>query len=216
MPGHLSGGQEQRVSLARALAANPRILLLDEPFNSLDSRLKEDMYDLVGQIRSRLEPTIVLVTHDRREASVLADTIAVLSDGAILQHGPVPQLHYQPVSRTVNRIMGGLNELPGVVTDGFHSSALGRVRVQQGQPDGPATLLIRQEAIRISPQIAGATSGTVTVMRSMGANVLVRVRVESAGDSGSIAVEMAGAPALRIGERVGVTLPDAQGWAVTA
>ena len=216
MPGQLSGGQEQRVSLARALARTPRILLLDEPFSSLDFRLREDMYALLENIRSQLEPTIVLVTHDRREASVLADTIAVLDEGRILQHGLVPQLHYQPVSRAVNRIMGGLNELPGVITDGFHSSALGRVRVQQGVPDGPAILLIRQEAIRISSETAGAASGTVTAVRSMGAHVLVQVRVESARGSGSIAVEMAGALAVGTGDRVGVTLPDSQGWAVTA
>lgn len=229
MPGQLSGGQEQRVSLARALAAQPRILLLDEPFSSLDSRLTDDMYELVGKIRAELEPTIVLVTHDRREASVLADTIAVLDEGTILQHGPVPELHYQPATRAVNRILGGLNELPGHVAGGFHTSVLGRVRVQPGVPDGPAVLVVRQEALRLIQNDDGGTSpvdeipaaGVVTEVKSMGAHALVRVRVESAHESGttaveSIAVELAGAPALRAGDRVGVSLARGQGWVVRA
>jgi putative spermidine/putrescine transport system ATP-binding protein len=219
MPSQLSGGQEQRVSLARALARNPRILLLDEPFSSLDFRLREDMYALLGKIRSQLEPTIVLVTHDRREASVLADTIAVLDEGRILQHGPVAQVHYEPATRSVNRILGGLNEIPGTVTAGYHQSALGRTPVQQEAPDGPGLLVIRQEALRLVPAGGGPAQGTVTEVKSMGAHALVRVRMGSAGDDGdvgsdSIAVEVVGTPALRPGDQTGVGLHGTGGWVV--
>lgn len=234
MPGELSGGQEQRVSLARALAANPRILLLDEPFSSLDSRLRDDMYELMGKIRAELEPTIVLVTHDRREASVLADSIAVLDGGTILQHGTVPELHYQPAGRAVNRIMGGLNEVPGTVAGGVHTSVLGRIRVQPGVPEGPALLVVRQEAVQLSlhrdPDDDGGTAagavdaigdgpaatGVVGDVKSMGAHLLVMVYLESADGSGaSVAVELAGAPSLRPGDRVAVSVPAGQGWVVT-
>ncbi|GAB3536317.1 ABC transporter ATP-binding protein [Arthrobacter tecti] len=224
MPGQLSGGQEQRVSLARALAANPRILLLDEPFSSLDSRLKDDMYELLDRIRSQLEPTIVLVTHDRREASVLADTIAVLDEGTILQHGPVSELHYRPAIRAVNRIMGGLNEVSGVVADGVHTSVLGRVQVQPGAADGPATLVVRQEAVRLTRAGASAVDGVVSAVKPLGAHALVTVRIhgddDDDGDGASvdggarIAVEMAGLTELRVGDPVGVCLPDGPGWVV--
>ena len=149
--GSLSGGQEQRVALARALARNPRILLLDEPFASLDVQLRHTMYDLIGDIRAQLAPTIVVVTHDRQEASILADTIAVLDDGRILQHGTVHQVHYQPATRTVNELLGGLNTVPGMVSDGHHHSVLGSLPVQTGATDGPSDLMIRQEALTLVP-----------------------------------------------------------------
>ncbi|MBG6226801.1 putative spermidine/putrescine transport system ATP-binding protein, partial [Arthrobacter sp. CAN_A2] len=149
--GKLSGGQEQRISLARALARNPRILLLDEPFASLDVQLREDMYELIQTIRAQLAPTIVLVTHDRQEASILADSIAVLEDGRILQHGTVHQLHYQPATQAVNRLLGGLNAIPGLVSDGRHHSVLGHLPVQDDAPDGPALLVVRQEALTLIP-----------------------------------------------------------------
>jgi putative spermidine/putrescine transport system ATP-binding protein len=215
-PGNLSGGQEQRVSLARALARNPRILLLDEPFSSLDSRLREDMHSLVEDIRTQLAPTIVLVTHDRREASVLADTIAVLDAGRILQHGPVAQLHYEPATTAVNRILGGLNEIPGRITDGHHVSALGAVKVQQGLADGPGILIIRQEALRLVPAGQGITDGTVTALKSMGAHTLIRVRVRSSSGvkPRTVTVEVVGAPALTVGATAGIHISGNAGWAV--
>ena len=82
----LSGGQQQRVALARALAAEPHVLLLDEPFSALDAALRDSMHQLLQHIREDLNPTIVLVTHDQREAAALADTIAVLQRGELLQH----------------------------------------------------------------------------------------------------------------------------------
>lgn len=212
-PGKLSGGQEQRVSLARALARNPRILLLDEPFNSLDSRLREDMYSLVEDIRTQLSPTIVLVTHDRREASALADTIAVLDDGRILQHGPVAQLHYEPATAAVNRILGGLNEIPGHVDDGHHVSALGTIKVQQQAADGAGLLLIRQEALSLVPAGQGIADGTITGLKSVGAHTLVRVEVQSSGLSQTVTVESVGSPALALGETAGIRISGNAGWA---
>lgn len=213
----LSGGQAQRVSLARALARAPRLLLLDEPFSSLDSQLREDMYGLVGEIRSQLGPTIVLVTHDRREASVLADTIAVLDSGRILQHGPVAELHYRPVSRAVSRILGGLNEVPGRTVRGHHHSALGRLRVQAGAADGPGHLLVRQEAVRLVPAGTGTADGTIVSLTSTGAHTLVRLHLGRPSRNGApqaLAAEIPGAPELRAGDRTGVLLPGAGAWVV--
>ncbi|WP_051477134.1 ABC transporter ATP-binding protein [Arthrobacter sp. Br18] len=213
--GRLSGGQEQRVALARALARNPRILLLDEPFSSLDSRLRENMYSLVEDIRSELAPTIVLVTHDRREASILADSIAVLDDGRILQHGPVAQLHYQPATLAVNRILGGLNAISGQVDGGIHHSVLGRVRVQPGMVDGPAFLVMRQEAVRILPAGEGTAVGNVAGLKSLGAHTLVRTEV--AGNDGlpeTLTVEVSGDPGVSVGQMIGLQPVNGSGWAV--
>ena len=183
--GRLSGGQEQRVALARALARNPRILLLDEPFSSLDSRLREDMYSLVDDIRAELAPTIVLVTHDRREASGLADSIAVLDGGRILQHGPVAQLHYQPATLAVNRILGGLNAIHGQVAGGIHHSVLGGVPVQKDIDEGSAFLLLRQESACLVPIGQGIADGTVIRAKSLGAHTLIRVALDGATTRGS-------------------------------
>lgn len=225
MPGELSGGQEQRVVLARALARQPRILLLDEPFSSLDLRLREDMYELLDSIREQLRPTIVLVTHDRREASVLADTIAVLDHGRILQHAPVAQIHHQPATPAVNRILGGLNEVPGVVRAGVHHSALGRIPVPEDTPEGPGLLMPRQESLQLAtpgdphstddgaPAIA---RGTVTQVRNSGAHSLVRVELETdpGQDPITVAVEVTGSPALRPGDAARVALGGVVGWVV--
>ncbi|WP_049822072.1 ABC transporter ATP-binding protein [Arthrobacter sp. H41] len=214
--GCLSGGQEQRVALARALARNPRILLLDEPFSSLDSRLRDDMYSLVEDIRAELAPTIVLVTHDRREASILADSIAVLDEGRILQHGPVAQLHYQPATLAVNRILGGLNALSGRVTGGIHQSVFGRVPVQPGMVDGPAFLVMRQEAIRIVVTGEGTAVGSVTGLKSLGAHTLVRTEVTGDhGPSGTLTIDVAGEPDVTMGQVVGLKPVNDSGWAVT-
>lgn len=213
----LSGGQAQRVSLARALARAPRLLLLDEPFSSLDSQLREEMYALVHEIRAQLGPTIVLVTHDRREASVLADTIAVLDSGRILQHGPVAELHYRPASRAVSRILGGLNEVPGRTVHGHHHSVLGRLEVQPGAADGPGHLLVRQEAVRLVPAGTGTADGTVVSLTSTGAHTLVRLHLGTRSPDGApqpLTAEVPGAPELRAGDRTGVLLPGPAAWVV--
>lgn len=213
----LSGGQEQRVSLARALAQQPRLLLMDEPFSSLDSRLREDMYQLVARIREQLEPTIVIVTHDRREASVLADSIAVLESGRILQHGPVPQLHYRPDSLAVSRILGGLNEIPGEVNGGIHSSALGRIKVQDTAKDGAAYLVIRQETLNLVRAGTGLFDASISSIKSMGAHTMATLTVEN-GNTGRAAVhlsaEVVGNPDLSIGDHIGVNVEKSAGWAV--
>ncbi|WP_051427168.1 ABC transporter ATP-binding protein [Arthrobacter sp. H20] len=215
-PGRLSGGQEQRVALARALARNPRILLLDEPFSSLDSRLREDMHLLVEDIRTELAPTIVLVTHDRREASALADSIAVLDNGRILQHGPVAQLHYQPATLAVNRILGGLNAVPGELIGDVHHSALGRIAVQPGLVNGPAFLTVRQEAIRIVAPGDGTATGCVTALKSLGAHTLVHIALSGeSGPSETLTVEVPGDPGVAVGRSIGLRPTDGCGWAVT-
>ncbi|WPU11086.1 ABC transporter ATP-binding protein [Pseudarthrobacter oxydans] len=116
----LSGGQQQRVAIARALGAGPAVLLLDEPFSALDPELRDTMRELLAQVREKLHPTILMVTHDRDEAAAVADHIALVSDGRLLQHSTVEAMYSRPASLQVSRLMGGTNEVPGTVRDGVH------------------------------------------------------------------------------------------------
>lgn len=161
----LSGGQEQRVALARALAARPRVLLLDEPFSALDPELRADMHTLLRQIRQQLNPTIVMVTHDRDEAAVVADRVALLSDGRLLQHDTVERLYTRPVSISVSRLMGGRIELHGEVRAGMHHSAIGSVASPGGETwaEGPGVLVVRHEAVHISTFEVAVPDGMVGV-----------------------------------------------------
>jgi putative spermidine/putrescine transport system ATP-binding protein len=207
--GTLSGGQEQRVALARALAARPDVLLLDEPFSALDSQARAQMHALVAALRATVEPTLVLVTHDRAEAAALADTVAVLLDGHIVQQAPPAELHARPATLAVHRLLGGRNVVPGTVVDGAHVSGLGRFDLPSGVsavPDGPATLVVRQEAVRVVDAADGTADvvGTVAAVRSLGASEAVRVDVRGIELEAHVAAGPSPRPA---GTRVGLVLP---------
>jgi ABC-type Fe3+/spermidine/putrescine transport system ATPase subunit len=105
-PDQLSGGERQRLALARALVAGPRILLLDEPLGALDRRLRDHMLELLRELQQRLRPTTVLVTHDYDEALALADQVAVLHAGRLLQTGAPDLVYHRPVSARVAKLCG--------------------------------------------------------------------------------------------------------------
>ena len=106
MPSTLSGGQMQRVALARALAAEPKLMLLDEPFSSLDENLREDMRDLVTDLHRKFGMTTIMVTHDRDEAFSMADRLAVMFEGHIIQTGTPAEVLSDPVDERVRRYFG--------------------------------------------------------------------------------------------------------------
>lgn len=205
----LSGGQEQRVAIARALAAASGVLLLDEPFSALDPALREDMHQLLEDIRRALSPTIILVTHDRDEAAAVADRITVLQGGELLQHDTVDRLYNRPASIRVARLMGGLNEIPGTVQGGVHVSRLGRVPVSSATPDGPGVLVIRHEAIEVSPCTdetvpSPGVTGRVSQVRRFGPRRMVSVTF---GDGIVLQAALPPGDAVRDGCRVALTLP---------
>lgn len=212
-PGTLSGGQEQRVALARALAARADVILLDEPFSALDPAVRAEMHTLLTELRAAVEPTILLVTHDRHEAAVLADTVAVLLDGRIAQHDTVSVLHAQPSSLAVNAFLGGRNVIPGHVSRGFHRSALGVLelpRVTAGE--SPAALVIRQESVRLTARgdSAADLTGTVVSAVDQGPRALVEVEIQGGPSETSISLivaEVGGWAAPHVGDAVGVVLP---------
>lgn len=224
----LSGGQEQRVSLARALAAEPAVLLLDEPFGALDTAVRASMYDLLEEIRAMLDPTIVLVTHDLTEAA-LADRVAVLEHGAVVQQGTVPQLHSEPANLHVARLLGGFAEVSGRVRDGVHRSAAGEVALPAAcrLADGLATLLVHRHSVTVHPRNGGSSAkalpGMITRVRSTGLrrSVTVALGPDPRHTSGGPQVEAevgeesaAGSGEWSVGQRVDIELHGPGVWAV--
>ena len=135
----LSGGQQQRVALARALAVEPQVLLMDEPLSNLDARLREEVRDEIKALSLKLGVTVFYVTHDQVEAMALADTVAVMSHGKILQAGPAQAVYDRPVDRRVGEFLGSMNELEGrVEADGRVVTDVGPLACGSLPPDGDA------------------------------------------------------------------------------
>lgn len=189
----ISGGQAQRIALARALAANPKLLLLDEPFAALDVDIRAEMQDLVSRLRRELRLSMILVTHDQREAGLLADHVALLQDGKILQQGNFSDLYRRPHSLQVFRAMGGTNEVHGYLKNGYFFSNLGKVNVNHlDNVEGAAVLIFRQETPAIrrvgelkSPGFGGKVINTRMIGFRQEINVEVngeRLRLETNSD----------------------------------
>jgi len=118
MPHQLSGGQQQRVALARALARSPKILLLDEPFSAIDAPTRQSLYKTLAELRKDLNIPILLVTHDLREADLLADRITVVDQGVGLQTAPPQVLFERPRNSRVAELVGISNMFEGIFTAG--------------------------------------------------------------------------------------------------
>jgi ABC-type Fe3+/spermidine/putrescine transport system ATPase subunit len=153
----LSGGQQQRVALARALAVEPKVLLMDEPLSNLDARLREEVRDEIRSLTKNLGITALYVTHDQVEAMALADRIAVMSKGKILQTGDARDLYDFPVNRSVGEFLGSMNEFEGVVQEGGQiETELGVVRcVVPAGSSKQVIVAIRPEDIVLSPGPSG-------------------------------------------------------------
>ena len=156
----LSGGQQQRVALARALAVEPKVLLMDEPLSNLDARLREEVRDEIRSLAKKLGITVLYVTHDQVEAMALADRIAVMSGGKVLQIGAAQELYHFPLSRSVAEFLGSMNEFEGAVqNDGCINSALGALRcaIPNGVV-GEVIVAIRPEDVSLSREPSGCAN----------------------------------------------------------
>jgi iron(III) transport system ATP-binding protein len=158
MPHHLSGGERQRVALARALANGPDILLLDEPFSSIDAELRASMRREVVSVIRQADATAILVTHDQDEALSIADRVAVLQHGTIVQFDEPAGLYRRPVNSEVARFIGQANLLFGRLEDGIVRSILGPIAVDLDStvPGGAAvSVLVRPEQITVTGESPG-------------------------------------------------------------
>lgn len=154
MPWELSGGQRQRVAIGRALAVEPRVLLMDEPFSSLDLSLRTAMGALIRKIRETFDISILLVTHDPREAMSFSDRMILLHEGRILQIGAPESLYRHPQSIQAAGMLGVWGVLPGYFQgDSFHW-ALGNLKAQRN-PIVPEGLYYRPEDLYLIPDAQG-------------------------------------------------------------
>jgi iron(III) transport system ATP-binding protein len=152
-PHQLSGGQQQRVALARALAPRPDVVLLDEPFSSLDAGLRASLRFDVMRILREQHATTVFVTHDQQEALSVADLAGIVTGGRIRQFATPEILYTRPADPGIARFLGDANIVPGTASAGSVDTPFGHLTLADGStpPAGPAVVLIRPEQISLQP-----------------------------------------------------------------
>lgn len=161
-PHMLSGGERQRIALARALAPKPQILLMDEPFSSLDSHLRDQVRQQTIDLLRRTGTTTVLVTHDPSEAMRIADRIGVLSSGRLAQFATPAEIYRRPCSPQMARAFGAVNMMEAAVVDGALRTPLGDFRAPLSAEPGPAIVCIRPQHVGLyahGPGVRGVVTG---------------------------------------------------------
>ena len=175
LPHELSGGEQQRIALARALAPGPRIVLLDEPFSSLDAALRNETRAAVADALAEAGATALLVTHDQAEALSLGRKVAVLRRGRMAQIAEPELLYRRPIDAELARFLGEANLLPGVAQGDKVDCALGRLRLAYGMPNGPVEVMIRPEQIRLVNQGSNTVEATVRTVTFYGPDGIVNL-----------------------------------------
>jgi iron(III) transport system ATP-binding protein len=180
-PHQLSGGQQQRVALARALAPRPSLILLDEPFSSLDAGLREGTGRAVIEALKATKTTALLVTHDQSEALSLADQVAVMRDGTLAQVGTPHEVYRAPADLGVAEFVGVAVVVDADVVDGSASSDLGPLCVMPGFDAGRARLLVRPEQIELVGSSQVGVEARVVDVSYFGHDAAVRLQVLASG-----------------------------------
>jgi iron(III) transport system ATP-binding protein len=213
LPHQLSGGERQRVALARALAPSSGLVLLDEPFSSLDAELRASLRAEVVDILRRTGATAVLVTHDQEEALSVADSVVLLQRGTIVQHADPVELYERPATREAARFVGHGNLLHGRIEGGVVGCSLGSLAVETAAPDGSEVdILVRPEQVGLVAADAAAVRGVVVRREFHGYDVLVRIRLEPGGEV--VVARLRGRTSPAVGDRVGVhAVGPAVAWA---
>jgi iron(III) transport system ATP-binding protein len=179
-PHELSGGQQQRVALARALAPRPRLMLLDEPFSGLDKRLRDQVRDQTLHVLKESGAATLMVTHDSDEAMFMADRIAVMRYGRIVQCGSPVDLYFKPADAFVAEFLGEVNRFSVCVRDGRACTPFGCVAAND-LPDGTdVEVLIRPEALKLCLIPDGAapdSAARVLASRMLGRSSLIHLCV---------------------------------------
>lgn len=201
-PHTLSGGEQQRVGIARALAPEPRALLLDEPFSGLDGELRAQVRETVVTGLRASGCAILVVTHDPEEAMLLGDRIALMQSGMIVQTGTPEECYRQPTSVAAATLLGRINILPASVRDGRAECLLGLLPAP-GVPDGAAQVLVRPEQLGptegASARITGARFGgafTELTVYAGECQLVLRVPPGSELPAGKIGLRLIGTAAV--------------------
>lgn len=209
-PHTLSGGQQQRVALARALAPEPRLMLLDEPFSGLDARLRHQIRAETFQVLRKNNVAAVMVTHDPEEAMYMADQIALMDGGRVIQQGPPAALYHQPTCPFAARFFGEINELPAVVRNGLAATPVGPLPAP-GLAEGTACLaMIRPEGFVLSPSPgAGQPQARILDIRHLGRIHDITLAVETEESCTPLHAHIHDLPPMATGDVVGLGLiPD--------
>jgi iron(III) transport system ATP-binding protein len=201
MPNQLSGGQQTRVALARALAVKPAIILLDEPFSALDAQLRGELRADVIKLLRNQNTTAILVTHDREEALVSADLVALMRQGKIIQQGTPEQVYTAPLSATTAISTGDALVLTAKkLTDGRTDYIFNPIK-EAAQIAEVGEVVIRPEEIKISPDLSfGKVSGKITKIDYYGHDAMIAVKVNDQ----LLQVRIPGPLDYTVGQEVGV------------
>ncbi|WP_372727881.1 ABC transporter ATP-binding protein [Nocardioides sp.] len=178
-PHELSGGQQQRVALARALAPRPVVVLLDEPFSSLDTTLRVSAGRSVARVLRHAGATAILVTHDQGEALSLSDEVAVMRAGRFVQVAAPGTLYNRPADPAIALSVGGGTLLPGTVTGHRVRTELGELSTSQVSGDGEALVLVRPEQLDLGSSPFHAISARVRDVDYHGAQIVVVLALPS-------------------------------------
>jgi iron(III) transport system ATP-binding protein len=216
-PHELSGGQQQRVALARALAPRPRVVLLDEPYSGLDARLRDRVRDEVLHILQASGSACLMVTHDSEEAMFMADRIAVMRNGKIVQEGSPVELYCDPSNEFVASFFGEVNQIRGVVKGGAVETPVGIIPVR-GMPDGTkVSVVIRPEGVRLqkwAEVFEDDPTAVVEQARLLGRTSLVHMTVSGpagwTGETAHLHARVSGVFLPRSGSRLRVGIDETQ------
>ncbi len=188
-PGELSGGQQQRVALARALVIRPDVLLLDEPLSNLDARLRNDLREEIRRICKSSGITTVYVTHDQKEALSVADRIAVMKDGKVVQAGSPMELYRRPTTTFAAAFLGETNLIKGTLESGGAAGSVVEIKTDVGRLRGTlageadagrqVSISVRPESLRAAER--GSIGGAVEASTYLGDVAHHRVKTKDGG-----------------------------------
>ncbi|RAK58447.1 sulfate ABC transporter ATP-binding protein [Phenylobacterium hankyongense] len=177
-PAQLSGGQRQRVALARALAIEPRMLLLDEPFGALDAQVRRELRRWLRELHDRAGVTTVFVTHDQEEALDLADRVAILKDGELIQLGTPNEVYENPATPFVYDFLGAACRLPGVVDGGRLTIADWETEAPKGALAGAVEVFFRPDEVAFAPADGAGLAAQVRAVAARGPDVRIECLIE--------------------------------------
>ena len=179
-PHSLSGGEQQRVALARSIAVQPKLLLLDEPFSDLDINLKREIIDDTLHLINSLESSALVVTHNAEEAMFLSDMIIVMDQGKIVQVGTPHQIYFHPVNQYVASLFGETNIFETTVQNNQCNTPLGSIEVNNLEDNQIVNVVIRPEAIKLSQEkspLLNPNTGVVVDSKFLGNSAIIHMTV---------------------------------------
>ena len=200
MPSQLSGGQQTRVALARALAIEPKIVLLDEPFSALDAALRNELREEVSTLLKKRETTTLMVTHDREEALVTADMIALMREGKIVQHGAPAEVYFAPATPYAAVSTGDALVLPAK-RDGekvFHPLTAG----VSSESSESGTIVIRPEEIAVSLDSTRGQRAIVTKIEYYGHDAVIEFGLIESAYLGTLKARITGHSEFHLGQSI--------------